>query len=155
VLVLSFLFFTLGSDAPDLDHKNAYLHRVAKVIIWVIAAIYLFFLLKEQMPVWFPQLPLLREDIIIFYISILIGLMVSEFLLALTPPHRGPFHSVLAPFVFGLITGVLFYILEVKDSKPSEAISNAIYIGLSSLLGYALHLLLDYIQSYRNRHKIS
>src|SRR6056297_1708767 len=144
VLVLSFIFFTLGSDAPDLDHKNAYLHRVAKVIIWIIATIYLFFLLKEQMPVWFPQLPFLRETIIIFYISILIGFVSSEFLSAITPPHRGPFHSIFAPIVFGLITGVLFYILEVKDFKPREAMSNAIYIGLSSVLGYTLHLLMDY-----------
>jgi len=104
------------------------------------------------MPVWFPKLPFLRETIIIFYISILIGFVSSEFLSAITPPHRGPFHSIFAPIVFGLITGVLFYILEVKDFKPREAMSNAIYIGLSSVLGYTLHLLMDYIQSYRNRH---
>ena len=151
VLILSFIFFTLGSDAPDLDHKNAYMHRVAKVIIWMIATVYLYYLLKERMPLWFPRLEILQNDIIIFYISILTGLLVATFLSAITPPHRGPFHSFLGPIIFGLIVGVLFYLLEIKNTLPHEAISNAIYIGISSLLGYALHLIMDYIQSFRNK----
>ncbi len=155
VLILSFIFFTLGSDAPDLDHKNAYMHRVAKVIIWMIATIYLFFVFKERIPLWFPQLAFLRNEIVLFYLSILMGWLVSVFLSAITPPHRGPFHSFLAPFVFGLLAGGLFYVLEMKAASPTQAISNAIYIGISSLLGYTLHLMMDYIQSYRNRNSTS
>ncbi len=151
VLILSFIFFALGSDAPDLDHKNAYMHRVTKVIIWMIVTVYLYYLLRERMPLWFSRVDLLQNKIAIFYISILTGLAVSSFLSAITPPHRGPFHSVFAPIVFGMIVGVLFYLLEIKNTSPQEAISNTIYIGMSSVLGYALHLIMDYIQSYCNK----
>jgi uncharacterized MnhB-related membrane protein len=152
ILIFSFIFFALGSDAPDLDHKNAYMHRVAKVIIWMIATVYLYYLLKERIPFWFPRLKMLQNEIIIFYISILTGLLFSTFLSAITPPHRGPFHSFIAPIVFGLIVGVLFYLLEIKNTRPQVAISNAIYIGISSLIGYALHLIMDCIQSFRNKY---
>lgn len=152
ILILSFIFFTLGADAPDLDHKNAYMHRVAKVVVWMIATVYLYYMLRERMPLWFPHLRVLQNEIIIFYISIFTGLLVSTFLSAITPPHRGPFHSFIAPIVFGLIVGVLFYLLEIKNTRPQVAISNAIYIGMSSLLGYALHLIMDYIQSFRNKY---
>ncbi|HPF16361.1 MAG TPA: metal-dependent hydrolase [Thermotogota bacterium] len=155
ILIFSFIFFVLGSDAPDLDHKNAYMHRVAKVIIWIIATIYLFFVLKERIPLWFPRLNILRNETVLFYISILLGWVFSAFLSAITPPHRGPFHSFLAPVVFGLITGGLFYILEIKTASPSEAMSNAVYIGTSSMLGYALHVTMDYIQSKSNRNSTS
>lgn len=155
ILILSFIFFTLGSDAPDLDHKNAYMHRVAKVIIWMIAAVYLYYLLKERIPLWFPHLKWLQNEIIIFYLAIITGLLVSAFLSAITPPHRGPFHSFVAPIVFGLIVGILFYWLDIKNVRPQVAISNAIYIGISASLGYTLHLAMDYIQSYRNKKYIS
>src|SRR6056297_3642247 len=151
ILILSFICYTLGSDAPDLDHKNAYMHRVAKMIIWMLATIYLFYLLRERMPLWFHEVRFLQNKIVIFYISVITGWLISAFLSAITPPHRGPFHSFLAPVFFGLIVGVLFYLLEIKNKRPPEAISNAIYIGMSSLLGYALHLALDKIQVYRNK----
>lgn len=148
ILVLSFLFFTLGSDAPDLDHKGAYMHRVAKVIVWMLATVYLFFLFREKIPLWVPDLEFLRNEIFIFYIAIILGLLFSNFLSAVTPAHRGPFHSFIAPIVFGLIIGALFYFLEIKNGNSREAISNSIYIGISSLLGYTLHLIMDYTQTY-------
>jgi len=155
ILILSFLFFTLGSDAPDLDHKNAYMHRVAKVIVWMIATVYLFYFLRERIPLWFPGLKWLQNEIIMFYLAIFAGLLISTFLSAITPPHRGPFHSFIAPIVFGLIVGILFYWLDIKNASPRLAISNALYIGLSAAFGYTLHLTMDYMKSYRNKKYIS
>lgn len=155
ILVLSFLFFTLGSDAPDLDHKNAYMHRVAKVIVWMLSTVYIYFLFRDKIPSWPSNMKFLGNEIILFYIAIFLGLLVSNFLSAITPPHRGPFHSFFAPIIFGLIIGALFYFLAIKNGNSPEALSNAVYIGISSLLGYTLHLVMDYVQTYINRKSTS
>ncbi|HOO32307.1 MAG TPA: metal-dependent hydrolase [Thermotogota bacterium] len=148
IIALSFVFFTLGSDAPDLDHKNAYMHRIAKVVVWVLTTIYFYFFLKERIPVWFPEVRFLENEMIQFYFSLFLGMLCSQLFSALMPRHRGPFHSFLAPFVFGIIIGGLFYFLEIKAAEAQLTMSNSIYVGTSAFLGYTVHLILDYSQSY-------
>jgi hypothetical protein len=153
IIAFSFIFFALGSDAPDLDHKNAYMHRIAKVIVWLGATVYFYFFLKERFPIWFPEVRILENEIILFYICIFLGMLSSQLFSALMPRHRGPLHSVFSPFVFGLIIGALFYFLEIRDADQRLAMANSIYIGTSAFLGYTVHLILDYTQTYIKRRR--
>jgi membrane-bound metal-dependent hydrolase YbcI (DUF457 family) len=155
IIAFSFIFFTLGADAPDLDHKNAYMHRIAKVIIWILTTIYFYFFLKERFPVWFPEVRILENVMLLFYICLFLGMLTAQIFSALMPRHRGPFHSFVSPFIFGIIVGVLFYFLEVKSAEEKLAMANSIYVGTASFLGYTVHLIMDYTQTYFKRRRNS
>ena len=153
IIAFGYVLFVLGADAPDIDHKNAYMHRIARVIVWVSTTVYFYFLYTEKFPVWFPGSPILENEMILFTTCILSGMLASLLFSFLMPRHRGPLHSIFAPFVFGLIVGVLTYFLEVQDLTERLSMAHSIYLGVSAFLGYLLHLVLDYtVSAIKNRH---
>ncbi|HCF38507.1 MAG TPA: hypothetical protein DER56_05480 [Thermosipho africanus] len=132
IIAIGFLIFVLSSDMPDIDHNHSLLHRFVKLLT-ISAAIYFEF--TGEIIISYFNLNV--EDVFLrFLFSFLFGILIGILYELIIPRHRGTLHTVWASLIYGGIIGYgTFYI--------TSNLNNALFLGIISVSGYVLHLILD------------
>lgn len=133
---LSYLFYIVGNDLPDLDSNNAPLRGFTKALSLGFS-IYIFTNFIMEKLANLPQLKI--PEILLLPISVAISMLIGAGLinLFLSMPifsHRGFAHSV----TFAGIYGLLIYLFSTGKSD------NAIFLGISAFAGVMSHMIADY-----------
>lgn len=136
VLSAGYLLFVLGADLPDVDHKDAIIHKGIKALISAsvgsASSIYWVNFLSKH------PLPNLQIAIILAWIAGSIEAILTWYVVEiLTPKHRGSVHSVTAALVYaGGVWLVGWFLLQLSFKELNT-------LALSAFAGYLLHLILD------------
>lgn len=132
IIAIGFLLFVLSADMPDIDHNHSFLHKFVKILV-ISYAIYFEYTRK----IIISYFDLNVSDLFIrFLFSFLFGIMVSIIYEIIIPRHRGPLHTIWAALIYGIIIGSSCYYL-------TATLNNSLFLGIISMLGYTLHLILD------------
>ncbi|MFN6991482.1 MAG: metal-dependent hydrolase [Fervidobacterium sp.] len=141
-LAMSYLFYIVGSDLPDLDSNNAPLRSFVKAFSLGFS-IYIFtdFIFKniQNVPLFEKFKYSFLYNPFLFSLSISIAMLIGAGLinLFLSLPifsHRGFAHSI----TFAVIYGLLIYLFTSSISK------NPVFLGTSAFFGVMSHMVADY-----------
>lgn len=128
-IVLGFSLFILGSDFPDVDHQNALINKVFRILLLIFSVYYIFD--HKMFFIKFIQLPFLLESTIMVVFAIAIGTIIG-YVFNKTTKHRGIWHSI----YMAIFWSILIYFLNYKSFAK-------LYYSISFLFGDILHLFLD------------
>ncbi|BBE30837.1 hypothetical protein OSSY52_09780 [Tepiditoga spiralis] len=140
-ITLGFSLFILGSDFPDVDHQNALINKVFRILLLIFSVYYAFdnkmFFLK------YIKLPFLFESTLILILSIVFGIVIG-YIFNKTTKHRGIWHSIF----MAIFWSILIYFLNYRSFAK-------VYYSISFLFGDILHLFLDkFFQEGKNGLKL-
>jgi len=147
IISVGYVVYVISSDAPDVDHDHAFFHKLSKIIVWIGSAIYAFFFIDKNIKEFFPDIYFIQSKLVIFCLAILFGMIVSIFFAKLMPRHRGPLHTIYAAILYSLMIGFGYWYFITGASVSEINIIGSIYLGISALLGYCLHLILDKVST--------
>lgn len=134
-LAMSYLFYIIGSDLPDLDSNNAPLRSFTKALSLGFS-IYVFtsYIMEKLQGIHQMKIPSILILPIALSISMLIGAaLINMFLSMPIFSHRGFAHSI----TFAAIYGLLVYLF-------SSGRSDSIFLGVSAFAGVMSHMIADY-----------
>lgn len=134
-LSMSYLFYIIGSDLPDLDSNNAPLRSFTKALSLGFS-IYIFtpYIMEKLQGIQQIKIPYILVLPISLSISMLIGAGVINLFLSMPIfAHRGFAHSV----TFAAIYGLTIYLF-------SSGRSDSIFLGISAFAGVMSHMVADY-----------
>jgi inner membrane protein len=137
MIIISFFFFVLGADLPDVDHNFSLINKFFRILL-VGLGIYIVFKIKQSYDILsFLQIRLYIINTIYIILGILIGGLIGALFNYVTK-HRGKWHSPITAIIFGVIA----YYLNTNNYYQIDFYS--LYLGLSITTGYIIHLFLDY-----------
>lgn len=134
-LAMSYLFYIIGSDLPDLDSSNAPLRSFTKALSLGFS-IYIFtpYIMEKLQGIHQIKIPNILILPIALSISMLIGAgLINLFLSMPIFSHRGFAHSI----TFAAIYGLLIYLF-------SSSRTDSIFLGTSAFAGVMSHMIADY-----------
>lgn len=134
-LAMSYLFYIIGSDLPDLDSNNAPLRGFTKALSLGFS-IYIFtpYIVEKIQSIQKIDIPYIFTLPLALTISMLIGVgLINLFLSMPIFSHRGFAHSV----TFAAIYGLLVYLF-------SSGRSDSMFLGVSAFAGVMSHMIADY-----------
>lgn len=144
MVVFGLILYTLSSELPDIDHKQAYSNRFFRFFLWIaITAVFyktlstsFFYYLPYYFDFW------IEEIFLIF--SIFFGWILSKICLFLLPAHRGPIHTVWVGLLIASILTFLYWYLYENSGIGKQALSRTVFFFLCTFCGYLHHLFLDF-----------
>lgn len=134
-LAMSYIFYIIGSDLPDLDSNNAPLRGFTKALSLGFS-IYIFtpYIVEKIQSIQKIDVPCIFTLPLALIISMLIGAgLINLFLSMPIFSHRGFAHSV----TFAGIYGLLVYLF-------SSGRSDSMFLGVSAFSGVMSHMIADY-----------
>ncbi|MCX7654340.1 MAG: metal-dependent hydrolase [Fervidobacterium sp.] len=134
-LAMSYLFYIIGSDLPDLDSTNAPLRTFTKALSLGFS-IYIFtpYLAEKIKLIQQITIPKVLVIPIALSISMLIGAgLINLFLSMPIFSHRGFAHSI----TFAGIYGFIIYLFSTNTNDP-------VFLGISAFAGVMSHMIADY-----------
>ena len=137
--ILGFSFFVIGSDLPDIDHQDAIIHKIVRMLLMILISASSFYLLFESQTISSFFSDYSNRFIIPLYwlISVLVGFLSGELFVILKAKHRGVIHSPVTSIFYGILVFIfIFGILSLQK---------AIFPSISAFFGYNLHLGMDKI----------
>lgn len=137
IILISFFFFVLGADLPDVDHNFSLINKIFRILL-VGLSISTIFKIKN----YYDFLAFLSTKIYILntlyiIIGIILGGLIGYLFNNLTK-HRGKWHNPIT----GIILGITSYFLIANNYYSLDY--NALFVSLSLVIGFFVHLLLDY-----------
>jgi len=136
-LVISYLAFIVGSDLPDIDHKDAPIRFFAQVLLLPLIFTKILDLLVKHL---FRYVVVFMPDHLAFTVlltlAVAIAFLILKSITALMK-HRGFFHSI----SFALIYGALLYFFGT--SLLHNHLLRLLFISIGGTCGVIVHLLLD------------
>ncbi|MHC1631740.1 MAG: metal-dependent hydrolase [Methanotrichaceae archaeon] len=133
-MALGYVFYVLGSDLPDIDHQSSLIHHGIKPIVSVAVGISAFVYLSSYTSLTYYEW---ANVTITWIFAVVIAFASWHIFTKVIPKHRGIVHTSASAFVYAVLA-----FAAVKYGF-GMAFEEALFIGLSSFLGYNLHLVLD------------
>ncbi|HNT94653.1 MAG TPA: metal-dependent hydrolase [Thermotogota bacterium] len=142
-----FILYILSSEAPDIDHKQAYANRLFFLFFWILLTLVIFRTLFVNFYYHLPPTfdPVIEE--VFLLVSLAGGGLISFASFKLLPVHRGPVHTVLFGFVYSVVLVAAYWYLFENASTENSALSRMLFIFLCSFIGFLNHLILDKFSS--------
>jgi len=113
------IMITLGSDLPDIDSRNAPIHKIFQILFPGVVILI--------------SLVLLKPDVVL---SLVHGIVALVFYTKLMPGHRQFVHTMRAGVLFGGIIAILLHLVF-------GSLILSIWSGICLSFGYFVHLLKD------------
>lgn len=135
--IFGFAFFVVGSDLPDIDHKDSIIHKVVRMFLMILMAGSSFYLLSgsEFVADFFSEYASTFKIPLYWLLSVLVGFISGQAFVRLKSKHRGGIHSSVAAIIYGVL--VFIFVYSVMSFQA------AIFPSISATIGYLLHLGLD------------
>ncbi|MDI3517771.1 MAG: inner membrane protein [Thermotogota bacterium] len=147
VITAGYLAYIVGSDLPDIDHKDAPVqHQLKALSIPPLALVFQIWLAKYFEQSLSASIGQRVARIAIFTVSLFISYLLVSTLLRFLK-HRGFTHSI----TFAAMYGGLLYMLFRLVRLPPE---NAMYIAISGFTGDLIHLIADNSRSFSKIFKL-
>ncbi len=143
IIAIGYAVFVFSADAPDIDHPDSIIQRIARLLLGIVVTTMVFFRLYEYwnrnqaFDRWVPLISLA------FFIAILVGVFATLIFTHFMPRHRGVIHTVWAGVLYALIIAGGYWLFQQGTLQRQLLINHTIYLGVSSFLGYLLHISLD------------
>ncbi len=143
IIAVGYAVFVFSADAPDIDHPDSIVQRIARLLVGIVVTIMVFFRLYEY---WnrhksFDQkVPLISLS---FFIAVLVGVFATLIFTHFMPRHRGVIHTVWAGTLYALTIAGGHWLFQQGALQRQLLINHTIFLGVSSFLGYLLHISLD------------
>lgn len=137
VYLVGFAFFVLGTDLPDIDHKDSLINKFTRIFLMGLMTGITFLILNKSGfvgKILTGEFSKFRTSIF-WFVSVLIGLVSGEVFLKVKPSHRGLTHSLVSGFLYSVIVGFFVYILSF--------IEGLFFPIIAAFSGYLLHMGLD------------
>ncbi|KAF2956419.1 metal-dependent hydrolase [Marinitoga sp. 38H-ov] len=137
LILVSFFFFVLGSDLPDVDHNFSLINKIFRILLVGLSISIIYKISRYYDFISF--LTTRRYILNTFYIilGIVLGGILGLFFNKITK-HRGKWHNPIT----GILIGIITYILITNNYYFIDF--NALFISLSIVFGFFIHILLDY-----------
>jgi len=137
LVTVGYLIFIVGSDLPDIDHKDAPIqHQLKALSVPALALVFYVWLSKYFMNDLAVRMGESFSWIAVFTLSAMIAYLAASVFVALFK-HRGFTHTM----TFAAIYGGLLYLVARSMELPHE---KSLYLALSGFTGDMVHLIADY-----------
>ncbi|GAB6188798.1 metal-dependent hydrolase [Marinitoga arctica] len=137
IILISFFFFLLGADLPDIDHNFSFINKLFRILL-VGLGIFMVFKIRRYFDfLSFLHLKLYIIKTLYIIFGIIIGGIIGILFNNMTK-HRGKWHSLFT----GILFGIIVYFLKVNNYYTFSF--EALFLGLSLTIGFCVHLFLDY-----------
>lgn len=137
LITVGYLIFIVGSDLPDIDHKDAPIqHQLKALSVPALASVFYVWFSKYFMNDLAMRMGESLSRIAVFTLSVLIAYLVALAFVALFK-HRGFTHTL----TFAAIYGGLLYLVTRSVGLPHE---KSLYLAISGFTGDMIHLIADY-----------
>ena len=136
-LVISYLIFILGSDLPDVDHKDAPIRLFVEMFLMPLVFVKVLEIFTRYL---FQPFTLFLPDhlslAILMVLAVAVAFLALKGVMMLTK-HRGFFHSLSFAFLYGAI--VFFFAYSLLHGN----LPRLVFISTAGTCGVVVHLLLD------------
>jgi len=137
IILISFFFFVLGADLPDVDHNFSIINKIFRILLVGLGIFMMFKIRRYYDFLSFLQLKSYILDTLYIALGVFSGGIIGTLFNTMTK-HRGKWHSIFT----GIILGVITYFLQTNNYNSFDI--KALFLGMALTIGFFVHLFLDH-----------